>query len=84
MAQTETFTRDQVSKAATLIRDDRQLFPFEDSDSIRVNSFIDLAVNATMSLLDQPGMSLDDVIRANWQPEDDEQDVVEMVRGWVS
>lgn len=83
-----TYTRDQVSaavnSAAELVLNDEELFPYEDSDSIRIHTFIDLVVNAAMSLLDDPGMSLDDVMNSCWQADDPDEDAAPMVRGWLA
>jgi hypothetical protein len=61
-------TRDQVSeilnRAADEIRDDDGIFEYETSETIRAQSLMDLLVNAAMCLLDNPDMSLDEVMSA--------------------
>lgn len=67
------FTRAQVAQAvnagADLVRDS---LPTGDRDADLIN----LVVNAALTLLDAPGLSLDDVIRACYETEPAE------VRGW--
>jgi hypothetical protein len=69
------YTREQVSEAvnagADLVRDDLDL---GDCDTDLIN----LLVNAALTLLDEPGLSLDDVIRRCYETEPAE------VRGWWS
>lgn len=62
------YTRDQVSaaanNAANLITD---TFGFESSETIRIHSYIDLTVNGTLALLDDPDLDLDGIMNACWQ-----------------
>lgn len=53
------------------------------SDSIRAQTLMDLLVAATMFLLKDPGMSLDEIMQANWQSENDDETAAEMVRRWL-
>lgn len=68
------FSRDQVSQAANraadMIRGDSRVFTYETSHTIAAQTLIDLVVNATLTLLDDPGLSLDDIIAENWQIDD--------------
>lgn len=70
MTNPRTYTRDEVSAAvnagAGLVLSDPDLYISEGSG----NSLVNLAANAMLSLLDNPAMSLNDVIRANWQEEE--------------
>jgi len=70
------YTRGQVSmaanNAANLISSDHRIFRGESSESIRTNSFLDLMVHATVELLGNPDMSLDEIINAHWTLEDQE------------
>lgn len=95
------WTRDQISAAlnagADMVLDDDDLFGMETSDSIRMRSLIDLVVNAIGTVLDDPDVTLDDVILASYQPtvyDDDGSEIspgdpgydaaaVTEVRGWV-
>ena len=45
--------------------------------SEKSRTLIDLVVNAAVSLLDEPGMTLDEVINANWQADSQECKVCE-------
>lgn len=87
----KTYTRDQVNlalnQAADAIRDDDGIMPYEDSTAIRIQTIVDLLVAVTMRKLDEPGISLDDVMRDNWQADEDEDgtdDAAVMVRGWLA
>jgi hypothetical protein len=64
-----TYTKDEVYAAVNagadlVLSDDLEL------DDGRDWSLVNLAANAMLSLLENPEMSLDDVIRANWQEEE--------------
>jgi hypothetical protein len=93
-----TYTRDQVSAAVNagveLVMNDKDIY-FDG----KTTDLLNLVANAALSVLDQPGMSLDDVILSNYQPDipddyeppiESEDDprypaaVVATVRGWVS
>jgi hypothetical protein len=82
----KTYSRDDVSQAvnagANLVTGDPGIYMDEGRDW----SLVNLVVNAALSLLDDPGMSLDEVIRANWQERDEEGNdiTVEEVRSWVA
>lgn len=84
-----TYTHDQVSRAAndgaSLVQNDPDIYL-----SNRDHDVINVVVNTIMSLLTEPGMTLSDVLRANWDyltpdPDDDESslDPAEYVRGWL-
>jgi hypothetical protein len=82
----KTYSREDVSRAvnagADLVLQDGGFYLDEGRDW----SLVNLVANAALSLLDDPGMSLDDVIGANWQERDEDgNDVtVETVRGWLA
>jgi hypothetical protein len=54
--------------------------------SDRDHDLLNLAANAILSLLNDPGLSLDNIIRANYQPEGDDadSDAADTVRGWIA
>jgi hypothetical protein len=79
-------TREQVEKAvnagADLVLDDDQI-----GGSDRDRDLVNLVCNAILSLLDEPGLTLDEVIERNWDGEEADGDepaktAVEVVRGW--
>ena len=86
----QTYTREQVEKAvndaANLLQADRI------GETEMATDLINIVANAALSLLDQPNMSLDDVLNANWgesfgRPEDradDYTDAAAWVRSWWS
>ncbi len=84
MPYTEEAVNRALNQAADLIVDDEGLFPMETGDSIKARTLIDLLVGATMFLLRTPGMTLDDIMNANWQPDEDHETAAAMVRYWLS
>ena len=43
---------------------------------------VNIVVNAILSLLQHPGMTLDEVFEANWDADEDHDTAAEMVRSW--
>ena len=41
------------------------------------------AANGAITLLEQPGRTLNEIIQANWQPATENEDVVEKVLEWL-
>lgn len=77
--QQQTYSYDQVSRAAN---DGADLVTGGLDLGERDTDLINVVVNATLSLLQHPEMSLDDVLNANWEPDDDHETAAEMVRSW--
>lgn len=77
----KTYSRDEVNQAVNagidLITGDREIYL-----SGRDHDLLNLAVNAALSLLDNPDWTLDDVIRHNYESEDPE-DGPATVRSWL-
>lgn len=81
------WTRDGVIAMANAAAEDileTPRFEVEYSVTIRDRSLVDLTVNAIGSLLDHPGMGLDDIMRENWNAEEPYGDAAEMVREWLA
>lgn len=75
--QPKLYTRDQVAAAvnagADLVNADEDFYI-----SDRMLDVINLIVNAQLSLLDDPGLTLDEVIEKNYEADP------ATVRGWIS
>jgi hypothetical protein len=75
-----TYTREEVVAAvkagADLVNQDGQI-----GGSDRDMDLIDLVCNAILTLIDEPGMTLDQVIERNWDGQGG-QTPVQKVRGW--
>ncbi len=68
------YTRERVewaaNAAANMIQD--EVFGFESSETVRIQSHIDVVVNGTLYLLDHPhpGITLNEILNACWQVDD--------------
>lgn len=77
--QQEPFSFDQVSRAAN---DGADLVTGGLDLGDRDRDLINIVVNAILSLLKNPAMTLDDVLNENWQADGDDETAAEMVRSW--
>lgn len=78
----KTYSREQVieavNEAISLIEDDSRIY----LDPAK-STLLDLAANGAITLLEQPGRTLNEIIQANWQPATENEDVVEKVLEWL-
>jgi hypothetical protein len=61
-----TYTREEISAAFNAGANLAQEHEYEDTDTIRMDDAVNLAVNAGLYLLDHPGATLDEIIPASY------------------
>jgi hypothetical protein len=66
LIEQQRYTRDEVTAALNAGANLAQEHEYEDSDTIRMDDAVNLAVNAGLYLLDHPDASLDEIIVASY------------------